>query len=77
MGTIVATLETAGVVDRKPHPTDGRQMLVAITAKGIALRKSRQTAKETWLGQAIAQLDKSEQTTLFAAAEIVKRLVEL
>jgi DNA-binding MarR family transcriptional regulator len=77
MGTVVATLEAAGVVERKPHPTDGRQMHVAITAKGIALRKSRQTAKETWLGQAIAKLDKDDQATLFAAAEIVKRLVEL
>jgi DNA-binding MarR family transcriptional regulator len=77
MGTIVATLEAAGVVERKPHPTDGRQMHVALTAKGIALRKSRQKAKETWLGQAIAQLDKEDQATLFAAGEIIKRLVEL
>jgi DNA-binding MarR family transcriptional regulator len=77
MGAIVATLEAAGVVERKPHPTDGRQMHVALTAKGIALRNSRQKAKETWLGQAIAQLEKDDQTTLFAAAEILKRLVEL
>jgi len=77
MGTVIATLEAAGVVERKPHPTDGRQMHIALTATGIALRKSRQKAKETWLGQAIAQLDKDEQAVLFAAAEIVKRLVEL
>jgi DNA-binding MarR family transcriptional regulator len=77
MGTIVATLEAARVVERRPHPTDGRQMHVALTAKGMAVRKSRQNAKETWLGQAIAQLDKDEQETLFAATEIVKRLVEL
>jgi DNA-binding MarR family transcriptional regulator len=77
MGTIVATLEAAGVVERTPHPTDGRQMHIALTNKGIALRKSRQKAKETWLGQAIAQLDKEDQATLFAAAEIIKRLVDL
>jgi DNA-binding MarR family transcriptional regulator len=77
MGTIVAALEAASVVERRPHPTDGRQMHVALTAKGIAVRKSRQKAKETWLGQAIAQLDKDDQATLFAATEIVKRLVEL
>ena len=51
-------------------------MQVTLTAKGMAVRKSRQKAKETWLGQAIAQLDKDDQATLFAAAEIVKRLVE-
>jgi DNA-binding MarR family transcriptional regulator len=77
MGTIVATLEAASVVERRPHPTDGRQMHVTLTAKGMAVRKNRQKAKETWLGQAIAQLDKDDQATLFAAAEIVKRLVEL
>jgi DNA-binding MarR family transcriptional regulator len=77
MGSIVATLETAGVVERKPHPTDGRQMHVALTLKGVALRKSRQKAKETWLGQTIAQLDKGDQATLFAATEIIKHLVEL
>ena len=77
MGAIIATLEAAGVVERKPHPTDGRQMHIAVTAKGLALRKSRQNAKETWLGRAIGQLDKEDQATLFAAAEIVKRLVEL
>ncbi len=26
MGTIVALLEENGLVERKPHPTDGRQM---------------------------------------------------
>jgi DNA-binding MarR family transcriptional regulator len=77
MGTMVAALETMGLVERKPHPTDGRQMHIALTATGTAVRKSRQKAKESWLGQAIAQLDKDEQATLFAAAEIVKRLVEL
>jgi DNA-binding MarR family transcriptional regulator len=77
MGTVVAALEAAGVVERRPHPTDGRQMHIALSATGMAVRKSRQKAKETWLGQAIAQLDKDDQATLFAAAEIIKRLVEL
>ena len=70
-------LSLRAVVERRPHPTDGRQMHIALTAKGMAVRKSRQKANETWLGQAIAQLDKDDQATLFAAAEIVKRLVEL
>lgn len=77
MGTVVSALEAAGVVERKPHPTDGRQAHITLTAAGATLRKRRQMAKETWLGQAIAKLDKDEQATLFAAAEIVKRLVEL
>jgi len=36
MGTTVAALEEMGMVERKPHPTDGRQMNIEITAKGAA-----------------------------------------
>jgi len=50
---------------------------IELTAKGVALRKSAKDAKRTWLGQAIAQLDREKQATLFAAGEIIKRLVEL
>ena len=77
MGSTVATLEGMGLVDRKPHPTDGRQVNIELTAKGAAVRKSAVDAKRTWLAQAIAQLDKQDQATLFAAGEIMKRLVEL
>ena len=76
MGTAIATLEEMGIVERKPHPTDGRQVNIQLTAKGIAVRKSTREAKRTWLAQAIAQLDKKEQATLFAAGEIMKRLAE-
>lgn len=77
MGATIAALEEMGLVERKPHPTDGRQVNIEPTAKGIALRKSTREAKQTWLAQAIAQLDKQEQETLFAAGEIIKRLAEL
>ncbi len=77
MGTTIAALEEMGIVERKPHPTDGRQVTIELTAKGAAVRKSAKDAKRTWLAQAIAQLDKKEQATLFAAGEIIRRLAEL
>jgi DNA-binding MarR family transcriptional regulator len=77
MGTTIATLEERGLAARKPHPTDGRQMNIELTAKGVALRKSSKEAKWTWLAQAIAQLDEQEQETLFAAGEIIQHLAEL
>jgi DNA-binding MarR family transcriptional regulator len=76
MGTTIAALEEMGMVERKPHPTDGRQVNIALTAKGAAVRKSARDAKRTWLTQAIAQLDDAERETLFKAGEIIKRLVE-
>jgi len=76
MGAAIAALEERELVARKPHPTDGRQMNVELTAKGVAVRKSVGDAKRTWLAQAISRLDEEERETLFRAGEIVKRLVE-
>ncbi len=76
MGSTVAALDRLGLVARKPHPTDGRQLIVALTAKGAALRKKASDEKRTWLVQAVARLSREERKTLFAAGEIIKRLVE-
>ena len=76
MGATIAALEERELVERTPHPTDGRQVNIELTAKGAALRKSAKDAKRTWLAQAIAQLDEQERETLFAAGEIIRRLVE-
>ena len=76
MGTTIAALEEMGMVARKPHPTDGRQVNIELSAKGAAVRKNVVDAKHTWLAQAIGQLDEEERETLFKAGEIIKRLVE-
>lgn len=77
MGATVAALEELGLVERQPHPTDGRQVNILLTTKGAAVRKSAKDAKRTWLARAIAQLDQQEQETLFAAGAIIKRMAEL
>jgi DNA-binding MarR family transcriptional regulator len=76
MGTTIAALEERELVERKPHPSDGRQVNIALTAKGAAVRKSAGEAKRTWFAQAIAQLSEEERETLFQAGEIIKRLAE-
>lgn len=76
-GATITALEERELVERKPHPTDGRQVNIELALKGAAARKSAKDAKRTWLAQAIAQFYRQEQATLFAADEIVKRLVEL
>ena len=76
MGTTIAALEEMGIVERQPHPTDGRQVNIELTAKGAAVRKSARDAKQTWLVQAISQLDEQERETLFEAGRIIQRLVE-
>jgi DNA-binding MarR family transcriptional regulator len=74
MGTTIAALEEMGFVERRPHATDGRQMNIALTAKGAAMHKRTGDAKRAWLAQAIAELDERERETLFAAGDIIKRL---
>lgn len=74
MGEVVAGLEGEGLVGRRQHPTDGRQMLIHVSPKGAKLLEDRKAAKRTWLGEEIARLDKEEQTALFQAAEILKRI---
>ena|ERR1700678_2275896 len=76
MGTTIAALEEMGMIERNPHPSDGRQVNIELTAKGAAVRNSAKDAKRTWLAQAIAQLNEQERETLFKAGEIIKRLVE-
>jgi DNA-binding MarR family transcriptional regulator len=77
MSATVATLEEMALVQRKPHPTDGRQMKIELTAKGTAVRSRAKDAKRTWLSQAIAQLSGEERETLFKAGKIIKRLADL
>jgi DNA-binding MarR family transcriptional regulator len=76
MGATIATLEQMGLVERTRHPTDGRQMHIGITEKGLATRKRVREAKRSWLAQAIARLDDEEREILFAAGHIMMRLAE-
>ena len=76
MGATLAALEEMGIVERRPHPTDGRQMTIALTAKGTSVRKDAGIAKRTWLAQAIAP-DRTNKKRLPAVTALIKRLGEL
>lgn len=77
MGATVAALEEMGLVGRKPHPIDRRQVNIELTAEGAAVRKNAKDAKRTWLAQAVSRLDRQDQETLLAAGDIIRRMVEL
>ncbi|MGU7778729.1 MarR family winged helix-turn-helix transcriptional regulator [Burkholderia sp. PU8-34] len=76
MKTILASLEEEGLVERRPHPTDGRQILFVLTEAGIEERRKRNVAKRAWLVSALARLDPDETRTLIAAIPLIKRLGE-
>jgi DNA-binding MarR family transcriptional regulator len=74
MGTILTGLKQRGLVQRRPHSTDGRQIEFALTQAGIAARKERKDAKRAWLMAAMAKLTSQEQKTLISAIPLIKRL---
>lgn len=76
MGATVAALEAASLVTRRPHPTDGRQVLIEITTAGETLRRDTRDAKRAWLAREIATLTPDEQATLFQATRILRRIAE-
>ena len=76
MGATLAELEREGLVERRPHPTDGRQVLFALTDEGVEARRKRSAAKQKWLLAAMAKLDPAEQQTLMSAVALIKRLGE-
>ena len=76
MNTALGLLEKKGLVERKPHPTDGRQINIKLTARGITLRRNTKEARNAWLSRAIAELDRPEQIMLFKAGELFKRMAE-
>ncbi|HUA80255.1 MAG TPA: MarR family transcriptional regulator [Dyella sp.] len=76
MGTILASLEQEGLVERQPHPTDRRQILFALTIAGVEMRRQRGLAKREWLMAAMAKLEPAELKTIVDAIALIKRLGE-
>ena len=77
MGGTLAAMEEEGLVERQPHPTDGRQILYALTDEGQEAKRKVSLAKREWLLAAIAQLSLAEQKTLLAAVDIIRRFGNL
>ncbi len=76
MAAVLTSLEQDGLVQRRPHPTDGRQVLFSLTDDGAEARRKHNIAKHDWLLAAMARLEPSEQQTFIAAIALIKRLGE-
>ncbi|MBW4095538.1 MAG: MarR family transcriptional regulator, partial [Acidobacteria bacterium] len=74
MTRIVNALQKAKLVERKPHPTDGRQTLVELTEAGRAMVLETRKLRTEWLAGKLSSLSPSERSTLKAAAEILSKM---
>jgi len=70
----VAVLEGRGLVQRTPHPSDGRQVILAPTEDGRAIVYADRKARDAWLARRLAELSPDERDTLRRAAEILERI---
>src|SRR3954452_4375174 len=72
MTKIVGKLEDRGLVVRTPHPTDGRQVILAPTEQGRAVYAQFELARNAWLAQQLQGLGQQDPAVLSRAAEIMQ-----
>ena len=74
MGASLAVLEGEGLVERSPHPSDGRQFLFSLTDAGRGVRERTRKIKLAWLSQTLGSLDETEREDLARTASVIARL---
>ncbi|MEV0356987.1 MarR family transcriptional regulator [Nocardia sp. NPDC050697] len=75
MTRVIASLTELGLVERKPHPTDGRQIIVSLSPAGQALLADEASAREAWMTEQLSGLDGDEIDVLHRAVGIMKKIV--
>ncbi len=74
MTKVLAKLEERGLIQRAPHPTDGRQVLLSATAAGREVLLEQRRAKAEWLTRRLTGLPAPDREVLAQAAEILDRI---
>ena len=76
MTRVIASLAELGYVARRPHPADGRQVLVSVSPAGAVLIEAEKRASQEWLQQRLARLAPEQRHTLLAAADLMSAMVD-
>jgi DNA-binding MarR family transcriptional regulator len=74
MTRVVVALEGKGLVTRSPHPTDGRQVVIELTAAAEELLAVEARAREAWLAGRLQELTAEERAVLREASAIMDKL---
>jgi len=77
MTVLIGSLEQAGLVARRPDPSDGRAVLVSLTAHGEQFLDGRRRAGAERMSEIVGRLSAAEAEALAAAVPALLRLREL
>lgn len=76
MTKVLASLENRGLVRRETHPTDRRQVIVAITDEGLALLDSERRSRDAWLSQRLDRLTADERALIRKVIPVLDKLAD-
>jgi len=74
MTRTVNGLSAAGLVARRAHATDGRQVVVELTDAGRALLAEERRRRDAWLAHRLLELEADERDLLRRVAPLLERL---
>lgn len=77
MTRTVNCLETDGYVVRRPHETDGRQVLVVLSERGRSTLLADRARRDAWLAKRLTELTPDERTALRTVAPILEKLASV
>lgn len=75
--SLVSKLEEAGLVSRRPDPSDGRAVLLSLTAAGEGVVRSRHANRVAMLARLTDRLDDRDRGVLADAQGVFSRLVAI
>jgi DNA-binding MarR family transcriptional regulator len=74
MTRVVTCLEELDLVERTPHATDRRQVVVQVTAAGADLLTRDRRRRDAWLARRLEELRPEELEAVRRAAPVLERL---
>ena len=74
MTRIVNGLVEAGLVIRRPHDTDGRQVMIDLTGDARTILDEDRRRRTAWLAQRLAELTDDDRALLAAVLPLLERL---
>jgi DNA-binding MarR family transcriptional regulator len=77
MAQTVHDLEEAGLVSRRPDPTDGRRSFVELTPAGLETLQTTRAQREDWLTRTLdRELDADQREALREALTLLRRVAD-